>query len=53
MALGLGLDPGLIASVGLVAAASLAVVALTRRSLLVADIFPELLRLPLIRRLVT
>jgi O-antigen/teichoic acid export membrane protein len=48
-----GLDPGPAFSIALVAAASAAVVALTRRSLLVADIFPELLRVPLLRRVVT
>jgi O-antigen/teichoic acid export membrane protein len=52
LAVAKGLDPGLTASIALVAATSAAVVALTRRSLRVADIFPELLRIPVLRRVV-
>jgi O-antigen/teichoic acid export membrane protein len=46
------LHPGPVAAVGMVAVVSGAVVALARRSLMVADMFPELLRVPILRRLV-
>lgn len=45
------LDPGLILSVVLTAVASIAVLALTRRALDVAEAFPEILRLPFARRI--
>jgi O-antigen/teichoic acid export membrane protein len=47
------IDPGLAASVALVAAASLAVLALTRRSIRIGDTFPELLRIPVLRTLLS
>jgi O-antigen/teichoic acid export membrane protein len=47
------LDPGFAVSVALVAAASLAVLALTRGSLRVGETFPELLRIPLVRALLS
>jgi O-antigen/teichoic acid export membrane protein len=53
--LGLGewlVKPGLPLALAMVAAVSCGVFALSRRSLLVADMFPELLRVPLLRRLV-
>jgi hypothetical protein len=45
------LQPGLLLSLALTAVASLAVLALTRRALDVAETFPELLRLPFARRI--
>jgi O-antigen/teichoic acid export membrane protein len=47
------LDPGFVASVALIAAASLSVLALTRGSLRVGDTFPELLRIPVVRALLS
>jgi O-antigen/teichoic acid export membrane protein len=46
------LDPGLVASAMLVAVASAFVLALNRRSLQIGDTFPELGRIPVVRRLV-
>lgn len=45
------LDPGFLLSLVLTAVASLGVLVLTRRSLAVADTFPEILRLPFARRI--
>ena len=45
------LNPGLILSLILIAVASIAVLALTRRALDVAEAFPEILRLPFARRI--
>ncbi|HEX2105333.1 MAG TPA: flippase [Solirubrobacteraceae bacterium] len=53
LALREALDPGLVVSVVLVAATSLAVLALTRESLRVGDTFPELLRIPGVRALLS
>jgi O-antigen/teichoic acid export membrane protein len=47
------LAPGPVVAPAMVAVVSCAVLALTRRSLRVADIFPELLRVPLVGRLLT
>ena len=47
------LDPGFVASLALVAAASLAVLGFTRRSLQIGDTFPELLRIPVVRALLS
>ena len=47
------LDPGFVPSLALVAAASLAVLAFTRRSLQIGDTFPELLRIPVVRALLS
>jgi O-antigen/teichoic acid export membrane protein len=47
------LDPGLVVSMVLIAATSMAVLALTRESLRVGDTFPELLRIPVVRTLVS
>jgi O-antigen/teichoic acid export membrane protein len=44
--------PGPLAAVGLVAVVSAAMLVLTRRSLRVGDMFPELLRIPVVRRIV-
>jgi hypothetical protein len=44
--------PGPLLALAMVAVASCGVLALSRRSLLVADMFPELLRVPVLRRLV-
>jgi O-antigen/teichoic acid export membrane protein len=46
------LGPGPLVALAMVAAVSLVVLILSRRSLRVADMFPELLRVPVIRRLV-
>jgi O-antigen/teichoic acid export membrane protein len=48
----LALSPGPALAVALVAGASLAVLALSRRSLRIADMFPELRRVPVLGRLV-
>lgn len=45
------LHPGPIAAVGLVAVASTVLLVLTRDTLRVGDMFPELLRIPVVRRL--
>jgi O-antigen/teichoic acid export membrane protein len=47
------LSPGPVVALGMVAIASSAVLGLSRRSLRVGDMFPELLRVPLLGRLVT
>jgi len=46
------LDPGPLPALAMVAAVSLVVLLLSRRSLRVGDMFPELLRVPIVRRLV-
>lgn len=46
------LRPGPVVAVGMVVVVSAAILALTRRSLMVADMFPELLRVPILRRVV-
>jgi hypothetical protein len=47
------LSPGPVLALALVAAASGGVLGLTRRSLAIGDMFPELVRVPILGRLVT
>jgi O-antigen/teichoic acid export membrane protein len=51
LAITIAVHPGFVASLVLVGVASAAVMALTRSSLHLGDTFPELLRVPLLRRL--
>jgi hypothetical protein len=50
-ALALGLHAPPVAQIGMVAIASIAVLMLTRNRLRVGDMFPELAKVPLVRRL--